>query len=198
MTDRDSNPNLSSLRSTLETLSIQELRTRASKQFGLKLPREANKESIIDLIVGVAQKKNFAQLGSGDLQPGFARIRVHATNGKTPFPFYTNTNGYEAFIPFNVDVDVPIKVLDTLRNAEEMILKSDENEEIREFSLSYPFTLIDQVPGPDPRPGLEAQREVRLRPKRAFLKKFGYWPSDRALLEYRNGNLVPQLDDGDN
>lgn len=187
--------NLAQLRETLEKVSIQELRQKAVKNFGIKLTREMTKDDIINQIIGMSHKAEFAGMSEGDLKPGWARIRVHPVNGRM-FPFYVNCNGYQCFIPFNVEVDVPRKVLGVLNDAEEFRVTADEyGNEQKSFELSYPFSIIQDVPGPDPRPGYEVQREIYLKPKYRFREKFGYWPTDKALQQYREGNLIPENDD---
>lgn len=191
------NDNQENLKLQLEAFSIQELRSRATKQFGIKLSREHTKPDIIDLILEATSNAEFAEIVTDDkaLKPGWARIHVHPVNGRKPFPFYVNCNGYEVFIPFNVPVDVPRKLIALLKDAEEYRITADEQgNEQKSFELSYPFTIIQDIPGPDPRPGLEVQREIRLKPKRRFQEKFGYWPTDKALADFRNGSLVPDND----
>ena len=188
---------LTDLRNLLSGLSIAELRKRASTNYGLKLTRESTKEDIINTIIGLAQKSDYAMAASSDVPaPGWARIRVHPVPGKPTSPFYVNCNGYACWIPFNTEVDIPRKLIALLNNAEEYRVESEDGEERRVFELSYPFTVIHDSPGPDPRPGLEVLREKILQPKREFLEKFGYWPTDKVLKEYRASLRGVLIEDG--
>lgn len=179
---------LKEIRERLELLPIGELRSQATKNYGIKLTRESTKEDIINMIVGIMSKGEFARQATGDLpDPGWARIHVQPIQGRNNFPFYVNTNGYECFIPFNVLVDVPIKVLGTLDNAIEMRVSQDENgNRTDSYEASYVYSLKGLTEGPDPRPGFEVQRELMVKAKRDFAEKHGYWPKNRAAMETPN------------
>lgn len=178
---------LKELRENLEILPISEVRQKAVKNFGLRLNRDDSKEDIIDRIVGAASKHDYAKDASGDMpEPGWTRIKVHPVPGKPSFPFFVGVNGYFCWIPFNVEVDVPSKVIGVLNDAIELKVSTDEYGNRKDkFEQSYPFTVIAATPGPDPRPGFEAARERKLAAKRAFAEREGYWPSDVEVREAR-------------
>lgn len=183
MADKDT---LAALKTNLETRTIGELRKQATQNFGLKLTREHTKEDIIALIVAAASKGNYAAAADGEIKPGWARIKLAATNDyRSAFPVHVNANGYECKIPFGIEVDVPIRVLESLKNAVEYHVGQNEfGERVIKYSESYPFQVIGIVDGPDPRPGLEAGREQRLRPKRRFTEQFGFYPTDKVFAEF--------------
>jgi len=177
---------LNDLRQDLEAATLAELRSRAVKTFGLKISRNHTKDDIIADIIEQAKKFEFAQDSEGDLKPGWSRIRVHAIPGRSKFPFYFNLNGYQGLIPLNREVDVPNKIVGLLRDAEEnQHVTDDVGASTWRLQESYPFTLIDQRPGKDPKPGMEVQREIKLAAKRAYYEQEGLWPSDKVLAEYR-------------
>jgi hypothetical protein len=175
------NDYLVEFRTNLEKLSIAELRQKASKNFGLKLTREHKATDIVDLIMSQMQTNNYAHQSEGDLKPGYARIKLSRTEGKPEIvPF--NCNGYTCWIPVEVEVDVPIKVIDVLENALEMKKKKNEFDEyVDVLSKSYPYSVLATCPGPDPKPGRERSTEQKWKPYKEFQKKYGYWPSQKVL-----------------
>lgn len=178
---------LNDLRSTLEAATLAELRVRASKTFGIKVSRQHTQDQIIDEIMQLASKFEFAQDSEGDLKPGWSRIRVHPIPGRSKFPFPFNLNGYQGLIPLNREVDVPNKLIPMLRDAEEnQYWESDDgNESGWRLQESYPFTLIEQKPGPDPKPGIEVQRAIRQKDKILFRDIEGHWPKDDELSDWK-------------
>lgn len=171
-------------------LDMGELRKKASQQFGIKLTREHKKDDIIREIMEAVSKANYAEISDGDLKPGFARIKLTPIAGRVTFPVYQNTNGYTCFIPPGHEVDVPIKVVETLRHAEEMKKVQNEFGEYTDvLQPSYPFELLATNPGPDPRPGYEVQRDKKWEPFREFYKQNGFWPSAKVLEQTRATGL---------
>lgn len=189
---------LKQLREDLEILPITKLRERAVHNFRLTLSKEDTKEDIINKIIGIASKQNFAEIAKGDApEPGWSRIKVHPVPGKATFPFFGGVNGYQCWIPFNVEVDIPSKMVNVLNDAVEMRVVTDEYGNRKDaFEQSYPFTLVSQTPGPDPRPGMEVARERKLAIKRAFAERHGYWPKDMDIREeLRSRNQAELLRD---
>ncbi len=177
---------LATLRTNLEGLGINELRKMASANYGLKLTREHTKDDIINTIIGMMAKGNYATASDGELKPGWARIKLSATNDyRSAFPVHVNANGFECKIPFGVEVDVPIRVLESLKNAVEFrVYQNEFGERAQKYSDSYPFQVIGIVEGPDPRPGLEVAREQRLRPRKRFVEQFGFYPTDKVFRDF--------------
>lgn len=161
---------LDDFRIKMENMAIGELRKLAHQNYGLKLTREHTKDDIVSLIVGHVAKGNFANIAEGEIKPGWARIKLHNSNDyRSAFPVHVNANGFECKIPFGVEVDVPIRVLESLDNAvEHVVYKNEFDERAQKMTQSYPYQLIGKVDGPDPRPGLEIGREARLSVKRRY------------------------------
>ena len=178
---------LNDLRLSLEGLTLQELRVKAKKVFDISVTREHTAEDITALIMSAAGKHDFAVESAGDLKPGWSRIRVHPVPGRSNAPFYLNINGRSFGVLVNIDCDVPNKVVGVLRDAQEAQPVLSENLEVTGFALqaSYPFTLIETKPGPDPRPGMEVQREAKLKSKREFEAREGFWPRDAHIAQQR-------------
>lgn len=185
---------LKELRENLEILPISAVRERAVKNFGLKLQRDYSKEDIINLIIGVASKADFASIATDELPaPGWSRIKAFPVPGRSTFPFYVGCNGYFIWIPYNVPVDVPTKMCGVLNDAQEMRITTDEfGNQTRTMESSYPYQLIHVTEGPDPRPGFEVGRERKIAAKRAFADKLGYWPKNKDIQEARHGAILKE------
>lgn len=172
---------LTDYKTSLEKLDMTELRKKASQNFGLKLTREHTRDNIVDAILGEVARTNFAEQADGELKPGYARIVLSRTEGRSTL-VYLNCNGYFCWIPVEIEVDVPIKVLEVLENAKEMKkVRNEFNEYVDVLSKSYPYNTIAICPGPDPKPGREAQTARKWAPYYAFCAQWGYWPSQKVL-----------------
>ncbi len=192
MSDNTQASNLNTLRLDLEENTLQELRTKAKKVYGIPVLRDHTKDDLIKLILGEAEKFDFAVESAGDLKPGWSRIRLQPVQGRTSNQVYLCINNRSFSIPVNVEVDVPNKVVGVLNDAVESTPDLDQDSRVVGYSenLSYPFTLIESKPGPDPRPGYEVQREAKLKAKRAFEAKEGYWPSDLIMNQQRQLSMI--------
>jgi len=173
------------LRSSLEELDIASLRKKA-KNNAIALTREHTKQQIIDQLVEAISKHNYAQAADGDLKPGWARIKIHRPSGSKQQHVFFNINNYQGYIPLNIEVDVPIKVLEVLDHAEEMKITGEDEFGAPKwgFELSYPYTLLAKLDGPDPKPGFEVSRDRKIAGKKRFYKKFGIYPTDRMYQSF--------------
>jgi hypothetical protein len=179
----------------LEEMTLQELRSTAKKNYGIPITREHSADDIRNLIKEEAKKFDFAPAAIGELKPGWSRIKVHPTQSRGKAPIFVSVNDKKFGIPQNVECDVPNKVVGVLRAARELVPNMDNDFRITGFvdNESYPFTLIESKPGPDPRPGLEVQREAKLKPKREFAEKHGYWPSDAVMVQQRQAAFMKSM-----
>lgn len=179
----------------LEEMTLQELRSTAKKNYGIPITREHSADDIRNLIKEEAKKFDFAPAAIGELKPGWSRIKVHPTQSRGKAPIFVSVNDKKFGIPQNVECDVPNKVVGVLRAARELVPNMDNDYRITGFvdNESYPFTLIESKPGPDPRPGLEVQREAKLKPKREFAEKHGYWPSDAVMVQQRQAAFMKSM-----
>lgn len=185
---------LKELRENLEILPISEIRKRAVTNFGLRLNKDNSKEDIINLIIGVAAKADYALIAQNDLpEAGWSRISAFPVPGRAQFPFFVGCNGYFIWIPFNVKVDVPTKILGVLNDAQEMLITTDEfGNQTRTLQSSYPYQLYHTSPGPDPRPGFEVGRERKIKAKREFADKHGYWPKNKDIQEAKQAAILKE------
>ena len=179
----------------LEEMTLQELRSVAKKNYGVPITREHSADDIRHLIKEEAKKFDFAPVAVGELKPGWSRIKIHPTQARGKAPVYVSVNDKKFGIPQNVECDVPNKVVGVLRAARELVPNMDNDFRVTGFTdnESYPFTLIESKPGPDPRPGLEVQREAKLKPKREFAEKHGYWPSDAVMAQQRQAAFMKSM-----
>lgn len=189
---------LDGLRARLNSLSITDIRGQAAKVYGLRITREMTKDEITELIIGHVAKTNVAHAADGELKPGWSRIKLNNTGDyRSEQPVYVNANGFECHVPFGIEVDVPTRCLESLKNAVEYrVYVNDFQEKAHKFSDSYPFNVIAQREGPDPRPGLEVRREAKLAPKRRFLKKWKFFPTDKQFREFVQSGMF-KLDEQD-
>jgi hypothetical protein len=184
-----------------EDLSINQLRKYASL-YRIALDRDSTKDDILRILKAKAAKQDIVQLpdlNSAMPRPGYSRINLarDPMPGAGNYPVYMNVNGYEITIPRGVTVDVPNKVVTTLNDAvEERLIANhdvafnDPNHYTFQKVLRYPFQLMAQSPGPDPKPGYEVQRAIQNRPRQKFRELFKYWPSNKQLLEAQRDGFL--------
>ncbi len=179
----------------LSKLGIAELRKIAAG-YRLPLRRDMDVASISALIAsyesGPAEKIAAVEDNTRP-KPGWARIQIH----KNPDPSASNSdvfvgvNNYQVQIKRGVTVDVPIKILTgSLKNAEMTVLRTNEAEVDLEKRFywetvpSYPYTVLDINPGPDPRDNYERTITKKQKFKRMFKEENGYWPKTSELRDF--------------
>ena len=178
----------------LEDMDIGQLRKFASI-LHLNFPRDAKKADLIKLINDKKRGGDVAIISSvGDRPaPGWARIELHRSGvpGASNRPVFVGVNGYNITIPLGVEVDVPIKVVDALAVAKTTKLTTDdEGRNTTEHALSYPYSVKDINPGPDPRPINEMGRKTSYGPRVAFRDLFGRWPRKDELREAQKQGFI--------
>lgn len=183
-----------------DSMTIQQARKFASL-FRIPIARDSTKEEIIQILKAKRSAQEMANVvvdtGTGP-KPGWTRINLarDSGNGSTQ-PLYVNCNGYAVTIPRGVEVDVPHKVVNVLNDAIEQRLVenqdvpyNDPNRYSWQKVLSYPFQVLAMNPGPDPKPGYEAQKRVQMKPRKKFKDIFGYWPTHAQLIEAQKEGLL--------
>lgn len=178
---------------SLWDLKITDLRILAQRTYGIAVTKAMDRESIIKMIENRTNVSNhkFARKGK-ELQPGWSRIFIEKDDDLSgKYPVYVNCNTYAVVISRGMEVDVPTKIYNVLRNALRQVLIEDEGEAMDspnrkrlEEVPRIPVRLIAQVEGADPRGDWEKQREAKLRPYRAFFEEMGFWPSAKVMREY--------------
>lgn len=178
----------------LEDMDIGQLRKFAAI-LHLNFPRDAKKADLIKLINDKKRGGDVAIISNvGDRpSPGWARIELHRSNvpGASNRPVFVGVNGYNITIPLGVEVDVPIKVVEALAVAKTTKLTTDDQgRHSYEHALSYPYSVKDINPGPDPRPMNELGRKTSYGPRVAFRDLFGRWPRKDELREAQKQGFI--------
>ena len=181
---------LDNLRDELENTPMGELRSIASRKYELSFNPKSTKADIIYGILAKVEGGESAQ-AFGAIKPGYARIKLHQSGERSDADVIVSVNGYTCFVPMNKEIDVPIKVLDVFKAAEETnysALKdyrpAGDGDNVKGTrTYSYPFSVLGINPGPDPKPSAwSIAREKLVARKRAFQEANDYWPSNKKIL----------------
>ncbi len=186
-----------SLKKQLEEKTIQQLRKDAVSIYGLRPMPEWNKENLIERILAVTESstgtyQQAAGEGTRDNpRQGMSRIVVSNSSNQSDSHCRVNHNGYQVFIPFEVEVEIPTITADYIKGLKQMKLVAvNPDENVLEKGLRWVprytvgFIWRDDGPCPCPDKYSGLRREKVLAPKRRFLEQFGFWPSDKKLREY--------------
>lgn len=193
-------------------MPIGKLREYAS-HMQLPLAKTATKEEIRAAIEKKLAGRTSAVMATkdGKVKPGHAKIIINedATPGSKNWPVYMNVNGYECTIPRGKEVIVPMRVLRTLQNATAKRRVQTEHQDeygrsvFRETTVSvpsYPFQLLEVVPGPEPLTALEINKRKNMGPRVRYRDMFGRWPRhaelnraiEKGLISVSDNEELPQ------
>jgi hypothetical protein len=186
-------------------LPFLEMKARARSELGCSFSNKDDKQTVERKIIEALGGKSFfpETVDTGRPLPGWTRIKLHANGSDTPIPF--NHNGYFGWLPVNVEVDVPNKLAradgalrcsHTFRAVKVDRPVGDTSGEVGDsfvFEETYPFSIIDMVPGPDPRPGREVAVSAKRRDKMEFRDTYGYWPTDEAVKTWTENRIKEDL-----
>lgn len=188
-------------------MAIGQLRNYA-KHLRVAVPKTATKQDIIDLINNKLRNKTVAEIAdSGStVKPGYSKIRVHQDPmpGASNMPVYVNANGYICTIPRGVEVIVPNRVVRTLNDAVVLRRKQsigtgtsgrEEFQTTENIVHSYPFSVLEQVPGPEILTPHEISKRKTYGPRARYAAKFGRWPRPRDLTRAIEQGLIALEDD---
>lgn len=180
-----------------------------AKHMRVALAKTATKEEIIDALLAKLNGRTTALLATdnGAVPPGHAKITVHEDPipGASNIPVYINANGYVATIPRGVEVIVPMRVVRLLNDAKVNRRKqtytagTDGREMFRETTISvpsYPYTVHEMTPGPEPLTSLEIAKQKAQRPRKRYKDLFGHWPRPGELPRAIEKGLI-SLEDGE-
>lgn len=184
-------------------MTIGKLREYAS-HLRIPLSRTATKEEIIEVITNKIAGKQVLEVGtdiSTSLRPGYSRMKVleDPTPGAANSPVYVNDNGYEVSIPRGIEVVVPNRIVRNLNNAtvkrrrQTLVADSYGREVFRETIVevpSYPFQVLETMPGPEVLSPHEKQRAISNGPRRRYKELFGRWPTPRDLARAIEKGLI--------
>lgn len=188
-------------------MQIGKLREYAS-HLRVALAKTDSKQDIIKKIEAKLSGKVIPEIANSATQvkPGYAKIRIHedANPGASNLPVYVNANGYVATIPRGIDVVVPMRVVRVLNDAlvnkrrQSIVRDSEGRETFKETTVkvhSYPFSVIEMVPGPEVMTTLEAAKQKTIGPRLRYAKMFGRWPKPQELTRAIEKGLISLEDD---
>jgi hypothetical protein len=176
-----------------ESMEMGKLRQYAS-HLRLAIPRTATKQDIIESISNKLRDRSTPTLAdtTSSVKPGYAKIKVlgDPMPGASNMPIYVNANGYVCTIPRDVEVIVPNRVVRTLNDAKvkrkkQTFVADQHGREITQTTEtevpSYPFQVLEIVPGPEVLTTLEERKLKTIGPRRRYRDMFGRWPRPRDL-----------------
>jgi hypothetical protein len=185
-----------------EEMDIGQLRAYAS-HLRLPLAKTAKKVEIIDALKRKLDGRVIPEMvtATSQVKPGYAKIRLleDPTPGAGNMPVYVNANGYVATIPRGVEVIVPMRVVRTLNDAtvlkrkQAIVADANGRESFKETTVqapSYPFQILEMVPGPEVLTAHEKNKQKIQGPRMQYRDKFGHWPRPGDLRRAIEKGLV--------
>ena len=174
-------------------MPIGKLREYAS-HMQIALPKTAKKEEIQQAIERKLANRSAVVLATpdGKVPPGHAKIIINedTMEGSKNYPIYMNVNGYQCTIPRGKEVIVPMRVVRTLNDAKVKRIKQMETQDEYGRTIfknttitvpSYPYQVLEMVPGPEPLTALEIQNKKKEGPRKRYRAMFGRYPRHAEL-----------------
>lgn len=189
------------LKEELDKLSWPELRSKAVKQYAIRLSPEHTahdiKRLILDKAAGVTKYvTDDAPLENKSAKYGWSRVKVLQNTRDNDKHCKACHNGFQFAVPYNVEVNLPTITCEYLESKYAPIMKNNDDmsdgwmEHEPRWTVIYleknygPNGEADYVP-PDQRHKYWTEaRERKLGVKRAFMDEMGFWPTDKKLKEY--------------
>lgn len=202
MTDEQNTQDERAQIEAVAALDIQSLR-KAAKLLGINANRDWTKEDFVAAIQA-KQEENIQQLvfdSSTAPKPGFARILIHRdpSPGHKNTPIHAGVNGWIFQIPRGHEVDIPIPLVEVLKNARSIQVRQREAPNAQnpggtytdEEQTNYPFQVLQITPGEfkNVNDGRAAAYERRY----AFYKKFDRWPTHGELAEAMRQKIAREM-----
>lgn len=171
-------------------MPIGKLREYAS-HLKVALAKTDSKDIIIEKLLSKLNGRVVPELAthSSQVKPGYAKIQINEDSqfGAENVPVYINANGYICTIPRGVPVIVPMRVVRVLTDAVAARRRQSVSEPGKPFKettvnvLSYPFQVLEMVPGPEQLTQLEESKQRSYGPRFRYAQMFGHWPKPRDL-----------------
>lgn len=181
-------------RPDFDAMPIGKLREYAS-HMQIALAKTATKQEIKEAILRKLEGRAAPLLAehAGKTPPGHAKIILNedATPGAKNYPVVFNINGYVCTVPRGKEIIVPMRVLRALQDAKvkRLAQKSIQDEYGREIYQntvvtvpSYPYQVLEIVPGPEPLTALEQQKKKTQGPRKRYRALFGRYPRPAELV----------------
>lgn len=179
-----------------------------AKHLRVALAKTDSKEEIIEKLDRKLAGKSMPEIAAptSEVKPGYAKIRINEdpSPDSKNFPVYVNANGYVCTIPRGIEVIVPIRVVRVLNDAvsnqrrQNTVTDSNGREVFKETTVrvpSYPFQVIEMVPGPEVLTTLEKAKQRTIGPRLRYAKMFGRWPKPHELTRAIEQKLISLEDD---
>lgn len=169
-------------------MSLPKLKEYAAIQ-RLPVGKDSTKEELIQAIHQKLAGRVMPHLAKDtELKAGYSRIRVEEDPSPSAkqIPVYVNDNGLVMTIPRGVEVIVPNRIVDNLRNATAKRLRQVEQDSgppiTKEVRVpSYPFQVLESRPGPQVLTKRELQAIKKFAPRLRYWQQFGRYPKPREL-----------------
>lgn len=169
-----------------------------AKHMRVAVSKDATAEEIIESLNKKQRGRVVAEIAQKEsgLKPGYARIRLdERQDSNRQIPAYVYDNGLEMTIPRGVEVDVPKRIVDHLRNAKVKRRKQVDGPDGRPVTtflevLQYPFQVLDINPGPEVKTKREQAAERLIGPRRRYRDMFGRWPRPRDMTRAIESGLL--------
>jgi len=180
-----------------EDMTVGQLRE-AAKHMNIPVPQGSDKKDLVELLNNRKSQRTVAEVSLKGTKPapGYCRIRIDENpNSNKNIPVYVFDNGLEYTVPRGVEVDVPKRIVDNLRNAVVRRVKQEEGEDGRPKTTyinvpQYPLQVLDSTPGPDLKSKREIAAERLMGPRRAYREIFGRWPRRHELNRAIESGLI--------
>lgn len=173
-----------------------------AKHMRVALAKTDTKEEIIEALNRKLRDRTVTELATpeSEVKPGYAKIRLmqDPMPDAQNYPVYVNANGYVCTIPRGIDVIVPMRVVRTLQDAQvkrkkQSVANINGREQFSETEItspSYPFQVIEMVPGPEVLTALEQTKLRTIGPRRRYRDIFGRWPRPKDLTRAIEQGLI--------
>ena len=160
-----------------------------AKHMRVAVSKDASAEEIIEALNKKQRGRAVAEIAQKEtgLKPGYARIRIDENQqSNKQMPVYIFDNGLEITIPRGVEVVVPNRIVELLRNSKVKRRKQIDGEDGRPKTtflevLQYPFQVLDILHGPNVLTKREIAAERLIGPRRRYRDMFGRWPRPRDM-----------------
>lgn len=188
-----------------DSMPIGKLREYAS-HMQIALAKTATKEEIKQAILRKLEGRSAPLLASAadKVPPGHARIVINEdpTPGSKNYPVPFNINNYVCTVPRGKEVIVPLRVVRALKDAKvkrltQKTVQDQYGRDVFQNAVvtvpSYPFQILELVPGPEPLTPLEQQKKKTMGPRKRYRAMFGRYPRPAELVRAIEKGFI-QLD----
>lgn len=192
---------------SVEEMQMPDLR-RLATTYGIKANRDWNRDDFIAAINNRRQRHEAIASPVFDSSvgpaPGKARIKIFNTQTGSNHPVPVAINNYIAKIPRDVEVDVPLEVVEVLNQSKTPVRVKDPSGAVNPETgkpklvwrdvLSYPFQMIAMTPGVAMKHGVPMVRSSSNKAKHSLKLKFREiyqrWPKRAELKQFQDAHLA--------